>query len=286
MNEGELSVTLPDLPEVRSNIGEIAAAVRERLAEYGAYEVSNEEDYKCAKAQRAALNKLTKAISSKRIEAKKAYLAPYARFEEQAKALEADIAELSGEYREQINAYDARRRERLRCELEERYAELAGTFADLVPLERIEDQKWYNRAPGVNPFDALADRVAKYVKQWQSLQALTYESAEEKSAALEWFCTNLPEDTGEVAVMLQARRERMRAVAEIQAGFEPPAPEPDPEPEPPAAPAVEPQTVHASDEPRRVYSFEFECTRAGMESIVAFCRERGIHGKMKGVSNG
>lgn len=98
-----------------------------------------------AKADRANLNKLSKALDGKRKEIKAMYLEPYNLFEQQAKELTTMVAQQSKEIDVQIKAYDERRKgeklEKIKAEL---YAPAIGDLAELVPYEKLHDPKWLN----------------------------------------------------------------------------------------------------------------------------------------------
>lgn len=132
------------LPPVEWNYTEVRQWVEDGL---GAYKgrVYTDETISQAKADRATLNKLSKAIDAKRKELKAVYLAPYGEFEVQAKELVSMIDKQSREIDAQIKTYDRQRREekleKIKTEL---YAPLIGGLAEAIPYEKLHDPKWLN----------------------------------------------------------------------------------------------------------------------------------------------
>lgn len=97
-----------------------------------------------AKDARAKLNKLKDAIENKRKEVKKAYLEPYEAFEKQIKELVALVDAPILAIDKQVKDYEQRKKAEKRAEIEAFYAENVGDLAELLPIERIWNDKWLN----------------------------------------------------------------------------------------------------------------------------------------------
>jgi hypothetical protein len=97
-----------------------------------------------AKDARAKLNKLKDAIENKRKEVKKACLAPYEAFEKQIKELVSLVDAPILEIDKQVKDYEQRKKADKRAEIEAFYNDNIGDLADLLPLERIWNDKWLN----------------------------------------------------------------------------------------------------------------------------------------------
>jgi hypothetical protein len=128
---------------IQINFEELRQELTARLENYQGL-VFTDANISEAKDARAKLNKLKDAIENKRKEVKKACLSPYEAFEKQIKELvalvDAPILAIDG----QVKDYEQRKKADKRAEIEAFYAERVGDLADLLPLERIWNDKWLN----------------------------------------------------------------------------------------------------------------------------------------------
>lgn len=131
------------LPPVRWNYEDLKAQLTEALASYKGV-IYTEDTIQDAKKDRAKLNKLADAIDTRRKQMKEKYLAPYSRFEEQAKELTALIKQQSDEISAQVKAYDEARRAEKQEHIKALYAEIMRDYAQAVPYEKIHNPKWLN----------------------------------------------------------------------------------------------------------------------------------------------
>ena len=130
--------------EIGFNFEELKAELAERLHYYNELVVT-EEGIKEAKADRAKLNKLRKAIDTRRKDIKNEYLRPYNDFESKVKELTLLIDQPIKAIDTQLEDFETRRKE-------EKKAKVVALYHDTVPedlrgiisLERIFDQKWLN----------------------------------------------------------------------------------------------------------------------------------------------
>lgn len=132
------------LPPVEWNYEAVKQWVQDGLKAYEG-RVYTDETINEAKRDRANLNKLVKALDTKRKEIKAVYLEPYSLFEQQAKELTAIVEQQSKEIDAQVKAYDERRKqeklEKIKAEL---YEPMIGSLAELVPYKKLHDPKWLN----------------------------------------------------------------------------------------------------------------------------------------------
>lgn len=140
--ETDLQSALP--AEIGFNFEELKAELAERLEHYNGLVVT-EDGIKEAKADRAKLNKLRTAIDTRRKDIKKEYLKPYSEFEGKIKELTVLIDQPIKAIDTQLSDYEQRRKEAKLQRVTEAYeAAIPETIKDIIPLQRILDQKWLN----------------------------------------------------------------------------------------------------------------------------------------------
>lgn len=122
------------------------------------------DDMAGAKKDRADLNRLSKAIDDKRKEMKKMYLAPYEEFEKQAKELTGLIDKQSAEIDKVVKEYEAQEKEQKQADIMAIYEESIGDLKDLVPYERIHDQKWLNKGTTLAKVKEAIENIAQKTK--------------------------------------------------------------------------------------------------------------------------
>ena len=96
--------------------------------------VYTDENIKEAKADRAALNKFSKALNDGKKDVKKMMLEPYSVFEDQVKELIAIVDEANANIDSQVKAYDQKKREEKLIKVEDIYNR---TFASAEELKEI-----------------------------------------------------------------------------------------------------------------------------------------------------
>ena len=145
MEELSLVIRQPEegkfLTHIQWNKEELKQLITQKVADYQNM-VYTEDSIKAAKNDRAYLNKLKKAISDRRIEVKKAVMAPYTEFEDGVKEvltlIEEPIAQIDAQIKGYENEQREQRREALRSHYEESYSE---EFRAMVPFERMLNDK-------------------------------------------------------------------------------------------------------------------------------------------------
>lgn len=140
----DLETALP--AEIGFNFEELKQDLTDRLHHYNTLVVT-EDAIQDAKNDRANLRKLRDAIDTHRKDVKKRYMQPYNVFEAKAKELtsliDAPIAAIDG----QVKAFEEQQRNQKRMEIESLYEELVPeAYRDIIPLDRILDQKWLNKS--------------------------------------------------------------------------------------------------------------------------------------------
>lgn len=257
---------------IEANFEVIEAKIAEIVDMYSGVVVSL--DYlPDAKKDRAWLNGLVKSVEQRRIEAKNAYLAPYNAFEAQVKHLLAPVREASANLDRQIKELEEQEKLRKRQLLLEHYEEYAGILADAVPFERIEDPKWLNKTVDLmSAYSAIERIVEKIIDDETTLDSLSL--AHPTEAKAEFFATldlaRAIARSKEIDEQIERTRRFDEEKAANRASLEAAPPEPVPEPLPEPTPALEaPATWH----------LEVTCTRAQLDTLIAYLREQGITGR-------
>jgi len=136
-NEGEF------LKEIVWNKEEVLEAVKTITEPYDGL-VYTDEQIKDAKADRAKLNAMKKAISDRRIAIKKAYMVPIDKFESEVKEVVGNIEDKVRQIDSQVKEYEENQKSKKRQALEDYYNKVGKDFSGLVPFERIFDARWLN----------------------------------------------------------------------------------------------------------------------------------------------
>lgn len=139
----ELRVEPVTFPEViQFNYEELKAEITSKVEMYKNLVYTGSDQIKDAKADRAALNKLIKAMSDERIRIKKDCLKPYEEFERKIKELTDIVNEPVQLIDKQVEEYEQTLKEEKRKDIEALFE--AIDFQGFVKLEMIWDEKWLN----------------------------------------------------------------------------------------------------------------------------------------------
>lgn len=131
------------IQKIEFNFEEIKTELETRLEKYENLTYT-EETIKEAKDDRAGLNKFKEAIETRRKEIKSLCLNPYNDFEVKVKELTALIDKPILAIDTQIKNFENKRIEEKRKEITDFYNSAIGDLADLLPLDKIFNQKWLN----------------------------------------------------------------------------------------------------------------------------------------------
>ena len=129
---------------IKWNKEELEAAVRHKIAAYQNV-VYTEDNMKQAKADRAELNKLTKAIEERRKMVKKIINEPYDVFEAELKEILALIQEPVGIIDRQVKVFEDQQKEEKKKSIQKSYDEVIGDLAEVLPFERVFDIRYLNQ---------------------------------------------------------------------------------------------------------------------------------------------
>lgn len=155
----ELRVEPVTFPEViQFNYEELKAEITSKVEMYKNLVYTGSDQIKDAKADRAALNKLIKAMSDERIRIKKDCLKPYEEFERKIKELTDIVNEPVQLIDKQIKEYEQTLKEEKRKEIEALFETIG--FQAFVKLEMIWDEKWLNASVSMKSIEEkMRDRM-------------------------------------------------------------------------------------------------------------------------------
>lgn len=163
MNELQVIINNPTeetvLKRIDWNRDEFKAEVARLLESYQNV-VYSDDQVDIMKKDRATLNAAKKAISDRRIEVKKALMAPYDQFESEVKEIVSDIEEVVSTIDTQVKRIEGERKQKKRDKLEAFYLEIASDLGPDITFERIFDQKWLNATVS---FSKAVDEVKEAV---------------------------------------------------------------------------------------------------------------------------
>lgn len=155
----ELRVEPVTFPEViQFNYEELKAEITSKVEMYKNLVYTGSDQIKDAKADRAALNKLIKAMSDERIRIKKDCLKPYDEFERKIRELTDIVNESVQLIDKQIKEYEQTLKEEKRKEIEALFETIG--FQAFVKLEMIWDEKWLNASVSMKSIEEkMRDRM-------------------------------------------------------------------------------------------------------------------------------
>lgn len=141
----DFSITELKPSVISANFEEVEADLRKMMTAYDGLEVT-EETYKERKEDKAALNKMKKAIEDKRKEIKKQYNVPLNAFEAKCKGLVAIIEEQTTKLENGIALIDAKRIQEKQAEERRIYDEHIGEWSEYLPFDAVKKSKWDNKS--------------------------------------------------------------------------------------------------------------------------------------------
>ncbi len=255
--------------------------------------VVTEEQMAAAKADRAKINKISKAISDQRIAIKKQYLAPFNEFESQCKELSGLCDAASKNLADQINAIEEARKAEKMSALKTFFEEFISgrEAADFLTWEDVVNPRWANstftedaakeeitKAVVLcdNDIVIIRDMDSDFVPELLNLYSKTHNLGE---------CIKHNRELFERREMEQKRREeqerRAKEIAAAQAAKAAAEAKKEEKPAPAAVTAPEeifnnPPPAITSKPPVRVIDFRIWATNSQLQALKAFLIENGI----------
>lgn len=173
-----------NLPQSIANLEQLKEELTPKLEKYNNLIVT-EDSIKAAKDDKAALNKLKKAIEEQRISIKKQYLEPY-------NVLEAQCKEVVKLIDEPIQAIDKQVKTFEEIEKQEKYNALAEAYNALnapewLKIEDVLNPKWENKTQKLEALKAeMAECCKKHIEELDKLMEM-YKDFPHKVAIMEKY---------------------------------------------------------------------------------------------------
>ena len=272
---------------IKFNFEELKAQLEEKLSVYKNryYDLSKPEDKAAAKKDRAGLNKLAKALNDKKLEVKAQCLHSFtADFEPKVKTLIDMISECSAVIDEDIKTYENGQKEAKRRCLENYYIRQAEELAQIVPFDKILNEKWLNLS--FNEDTAIVEIFNKIGTIRKDLQTLSEDV--DSAFAVEVKDTYL--STLDLGTALRRNAELVRN-AKKQAEYEAAQKVKNAKPEPdinritgeaPVPPIPESSKILRTDEPKQQIDFRVWVTAQQKAALRDFLIKNQIkYGKVK-----
>lgn len=172
-------------PEIRFDDKALEEQVRQLVAPYEGIDPERlaKSDMKEAKACRAELRRMSKALNDRRKEIKAALSAPLKAFEARCKEIDALILAPCAAIDEAVKAQEASEREARREKLATAYVEFAPALTRAVPFERILEPEWLNKSFGeYKAENALFEKVDSISSEWSALKGMQLNFPQETEA--------------------------------------------------------------------------------------------------------
>lgn len=168
---------------ITANFKALNERVDELLSAYDAeIDITDKEQIKTAKHDRAYLNSIAKEIDERRKAIKREYEKPLKDFESQVATITSKIKEISSQIDAKVKEAEQIAKDRKEGELQEHYEAYAGLLAPVVPFSRLMNPKWLNKSFNiVKAKEELEAKVDKVASDWESLKKLNldfYDMAE------------------------------------------------------------------------------------------------------------
>ena len=203
----ELKVQAPKNQPVLWNFDELKSNLETALADYQ-NRVYTEATIDEAKADRAKLNKLKKAINDERISREKEYMQPFAEFKAQAKELCDLIDTASSGIGEQLDAFEEKRVTEKMKFIRTTFNEVASLYPiDFITLEMILNDKWLNKGTSDKAIaKEITDVFEKAVKDLDVIRKMPKYAYEAEEAYKILLDLNKALDEGERMANIQAKK--------------------------------------------------------------------------------
>ena len=242
----ELKVTAPKNKPVIWNYEELKADLTTALADYE-NRVYTEDTIDEAKADKAKLNKLKKAINDERIAREKEYMQPFNEFKAQAKELCEMIDTASSGIGEQIDSFEEKRIAEKMEKIRTMFTEISTLYPiNFITLEMILNDKWLNKGTSDKAIaKEITDVFEKAVKDLEVIHKMPRYAFEAEEAYKTCLDLNKALADGERAAEIQARKgQETQASAESEIAVE--------------------------------MSFKCKITKTQAQALVDFCKANGI----------
>lgn len=271
----ELRVNETQLPQpITFNYEELKAAIAEKAEQYATI-VYTDDTIKEAKADKASLNKLRKALNDERIRREKEYMKPFNEFKAQVNEIIAIIDKPVKVIDSQIKEYQ----EKLKTEKNNKIIQLMNlfTFPSGFDTELIWNPKWLNASYPMKQIKAeieqSLDAINTSLETIEKLEKYSFEARETYLRTLDFgaalaTANRLAESERKKAEYEAQRQKRAEAVTA--------APQPVKEPEPIKNTDDIQKAVEREMEKPQWIAFKARLSVSQARELRAFCDDHGI----------
>lgn len=172
-----------------------------------------DDQIKEAKADRAALNKLKKAIEDRRKEVKRAVNAPYDTFEKEVKEVTAKLDEAIAQIDAQVKASEEKQKKEKKAKIEEYFQTAVGDLAEKVRFDQIFEQSWLNSTSSMSSIKQAVDAHLDTIRNGYSFFGAMND--DEKNVGLTTYEKNF--DLGTALADVNAYRQKKEADERLKA---------------------------------------------------------------------
>ena len=180
----ELKINAVAIPEaITFNYEELKAELIQKAAIYESL-VYTEDQIQAAKADRASLNRLKKALNDERIKREKEYMQPFTIFKAQIAEIISIIDKPCAVIDKQVKAFEDQQKEEKQKAIMAFFAEVITNHASLIDagikFELIQDQKWLNASVSLKSIkeaiEAKVEQIEKDLAVVETLPAYAFEA--------------------------------------------------------------------------------------------------------------
>lgn len=255
----ELALQIKSTGVITANFDEYNAWLDEGLKKYQGIVVTEEQIPDCKK-MRAELNKIEKAINSRKVEIKKEFLKPYTEFEEQTKALMKKVSDCSQAIDNQIKAFE----EKEKADKYDRIKTWWQENGELVPFEKVYDSRLLQKGVTEKGWqDALNAKVQSFREDVKIIEGM---DAEQKAFMMNDYVITL--SLAQSMANWQFYQEQKRRIEEQMKAEEKPV-------EPAKPIAIEPKPEEKKEEVQKV-TFEMDMTDSQIQAVRNLLDRMGV----------
>lgn len=179
-------VAIPDV--IQFNYDELKQELTEKVSMYETM-VYTDDQIKQAKADKASLNKLKKALNDERIRREKEYLQPFNEFKVKINEIISIIDKPVAVIDKQVKEYEEKCKEDKRQTILEYFDTRKPSFPEWLTLEHIFDDRWLNASTSMKSIkdniDEWINRVNSELTTLESLPQFSFEATEEYKRTLD-----------------------------------------------------------------------------------------------------
>lgn len=214
----ELQVNAIQIPDsITFNYEEIRNELESTMKRYETM-VYTADQMKEAKADRAALNKLKKALNDERIRLEREYMKPFADFKTKITELVTLIEKPCGLIDKQVKAYEEEKKEKKREEVVNAFE--AQRFPMWLNLEQIFNPSWLNASCSMKTVEgdlaAIRDTISKELVALAQMPSFAFEATEVYKQTLNMTAAI---NEGKRLLDIQQRKEEAERLAKEEAAM-------------------------------------------------------------------